>query len=105
VANITASRISRDKIRKVRCFQPDRYVSVDYAAQELEVWRLEPGSGDRPSIAGGSVSVSRGEPLGLELADFVEAIAAGRPPGVTGREGRNALALATRVADAITSNA
>jgi predicted dehydrogenase len=105
VANITASRISRDKIRKVRCFQPDRYVSVDYAAQELEVWRLEPGSGERPSIAGGPVSVSRGEPLGLELSDFVDAIEKGRPPGVTGADGRNALALATRVAAAIANNA
>ena len=105
VANITASRISRDKIRKVRCFQPDRYVSVDYAAQELEVWRLEAGSGDRPSIAGGPVSVSRGEPLALELSDFVEAILTGRPPGVTGADGRSALALATRVAAAISSNA
>ena len=41
VANITASRISRDKVRKVRCFQPDRYVSVDYAAQELEVGAVQ----------------------------------------------------------------
>ena len=45
IANITASRISRDKVRKVRCFQPDMYVSVDYGAQELEVWRLQPRAG------------------------------------------------------------
>lgn len=42
IANITASRISRDKVRKVRFFQPDMYVSVDYGAQELEAWRLRP---------------------------------------------------------------
>ena len=41
IANITASRISRDKIRKIRCFQPDMYVSIDAGAQELEIWRLE----------------------------------------------------------------
>ena len=63
VANITASRISREKVRKVRCFQPDRYVSVDYAAQELEVWRLEPKPGERPLIEGGPVAVVKGEPL------------------------------------------
>jgi len=101
VANITASRISREKIRKLRCFQPDRYVSIDYAAQELEIWRLESGPEGRPAIAGGRVSVDRDEPLRIELADFVDAVRHGRPPGVTAEDGRRALALATRVADAI----
>jgi predicted dehydrogenase len=101
VANITASRISRDKVRKIRCFQPDRYVSVDYAAQELEVWRLQQRPGERPVIEGGPVEVTRGEPLAFELADFVDACVHGRRPGVTGQDGRRALALATRVADAI----
>ena len=59
IANITASRISRDKVRKVRCFQPDMYVSVDYAAQELEVWRLRPRPGERPAIEGGPVDGRR----------------------------------------------
>jgi predicted dehydrogenase len=101
IANITASRISRDKVRKVRCFQPDMYVSVDYGAQELEVWRLEPRPGERPVIQGGPVAVSRDEPLGRELADFVSAVRDGRLPGVSGADGRRALALATRVAEAI----
>ncbi|MGE3342789.1 MAG: Gfo/Idh/MocA family protein [Vicinamibacterales bacterium] len=99
--NLTASRISRDKVRKVRFFQTDRYVSVDYGDQELDVWRLIPREGTRPAIEGGSVTVDKGEPLGLELADFVEAIQTGRPPRVTGRDGYRALALATRVAEAI----
>jgi predicted dehydrogenase len=101
IANITASRISRDKVRKVRCFQPDMYVSVDYAAQELEIWRLRPQDGERPAIDGGKVDVARDEPLRLELADFVGAIIADRAPLVTGEAGRQALALATRVAAAI----
>jgi predicted dehydrogenase len=101
VANITASRISRDKVRKVRCFQPDMYVSVDYASQELEVWRVESDATGRPAIAGGPVPVARDEPLRRELADFVEAIRTGRAPAVTGRDGYQALALATRVAEAI----
>ncbi len=45
IANLTASRISREQVRKFRCFQRDMYVSVDYAAQELEVWRLQPNDG------------------------------------------------------------
>ena len=101
IANVTASRISKEPIRKVRFFQPDMYVSVDYAAQELEAWRLRHRPGDRPAIEGGPVPVERDEPLRRELADFVDAIQAGRPPLVTGAEGRRALALATRVAEAI----
>jgi predicted dehydrogenase len=103
VANITASRISRDKIRKIRFFQPDIYISVDYQLQELEVWRLRPRPGDRPAIEGGKVDVPREEPLARELADFVGAVRDGRRPLVAGEDGRRALALATRVAEAIGS--
>ena len=101
VANITASRISRDKVRKVRFFQPDMYVSIDYGAQELEIWRLRTRDGERPAIEGGPVPVERVEPLAAELADFVSAIRERRSPLVPGADGRRALALATRVAGAI----
>jgi predicted dehydrogenase len=100
-ANITASRISRDKVRKVRFFQRDMYVSVDYAAQELEVWRLRPRPGGRPAIEGGPVEVVKDEPLKRELGDFVEAVRERRAPGVTGKDGLRALELATRVAEAV----
>jgi predicted dehydrogenase len=101
IANITASRISRDKVRKVRFFQPDMYVSVDYQAQEVEVWRLRREGGDRPAIDGGKVPVPQEEPLARELRDFVDAIGDARAPLVPGADGRRALALATRVAEAI----
>lgn len=101
IANITASRISRDKVRKVRCFQPDMYVSIDYATQELEVWRLRREAEGRPAIEGGRVEVARDEPLRLELADFIGAVAGGWAPRVTGEAGRRALALASAVAEAI----
>jgi len=101
IANITASRISRDKVRKMRFFQPDMYASIDCAAQELEVWRLEPVPGDRPRIAGGPVPVAPAEPLQQELADFVDAVRTGRAPRVPGTAGRRALALATRVHEAM----
>jgi predicted dehydrogenase len=104
IANITASRISRDKVRKVRFFQPDMYVSVDYGAQELEVWRLRPRPGERPAIEGGAVPVTKDEPLGRELKDFVAAIREGRPPLVTGTDGLRALTLATQVAEAVTAS-
>jgi predicted dehydrogenase len=98
IANVTASRISRERVRKARFFQNDAYVSIDYAAQELEVFRLVK-NGPRPIIHGGKVDVDNEEPLRRELEDFVEAVRIGRRPGVTGRDGRLALELATRVAD------
>jgi predicted dehydrogenase len=98
IANLTASRISRERVRKARFFQNDAYVSIDYAAQELEVFRLVK-NGPRPIIHGGKVEVANEEPLRRELEDFVEAVRNGRRPGVTGRDGRLALELATRVAD------
>jgi hypothetical protein len=87
IANICASRISRDRVRKVRFFQPAAYVSIDYADQKVAVWRLRKGEGPKPAIEGGLVEVASEEPLKRELTDFVEAVAAGRPPLVTGEQG------------------
>jgi predicted dehydrogenase len=98
IANVTASRISRDRVRKARFFQHDSYVSIDYAEQEVEVYRLVAQNGGRSAIQGGRVDVASDEPLRRELADFVDAVRTRRQPGVTGRDGRAALALATRVA-------
>jgi predicted dehydrogenase len=99
IANLTASRISRDRVRKIRFFQRDMYVSVDYAAQEVEIYRLVGRSGQMPAIEGGKLDVPREEPLKRELQDFVDAIREGRPPLVTGAQGRAALALAERVVE------
>jgi predicted dehydrogenase len=101
IANVTASRISRDRVRKARFFQNDAYVSIDYAAQEVEVYRLVAQNGGRPAIQGGRLEVAMEEPLRRELRDFVDAVRQNRPPGVTGRDGREALALATRIAGLI----
>lgn len=98
IANVTASRISRDRVRKIRFFQPDSYMSIDYAAQEVEGWRLVRRDGARPSIEGGPIPVARDEPLRRELADFVRAARDGTKPLVDGEAGRRALELATRIA-------
>jgi predicted dehydrogenase len=97
IANITASRISKDRVRKIRFFQPDAYLSVDCASQEVEAWRLvrrEP----RPGIEGGPIPVERDEPLRRELADFVKAVRDRSAPLVDGDAGRRALALASAIA-------
>jgi predicted dehydrogenase len=98
IANITASRISKDRVRKLRFFQPDSYLSIDYAAQEVEGARLIKRDGAKPSIQGGSIPVQRDEPLKRELADFVAAVRERRAPVVDGAAGRRALELATRIA-------
>jgi len=101
IANITASRISKDRVRKIRIFQRDAYLSVDYAAQEVERWRLVKGSGAMPAIDGGKLEIAQEEPLKRELADFVAAVRDTRAPGVTGADGLRAINLAQRVTDEI----
>ncbi|HAK54235.1 MAG: Gfo/Idh/MocA family oxidoreductase [Vicinamibacterales bacterium] len=101
IANLTASRISRDRVRKIRFFQSGAYLSVDYAAQAAEAWRLATDDEGEPSIEGGKLEVTGGEPLARELADFMLAVRHEREPGVTGAQGRRALELAERIADRI----
>jgi len=99
IANVTASRISKERVRKIRFFQPDAYVSIDYAEQEVEGYRLLRRPDERPQIQGGKLPVTREEPLKRELVDFVHAIRDKRRPLVTGEDGRRALALAQAIAD------
>ena len=103
IANLTASRISRDRVRKIRFFQPAAYVSIDYAAQKVEMYRLQKTAGAAPAIEGGDVDVVGAEPLGRELADFVDAVTSRRAPLVTGADGRRALVVAKQITDKINS--
>lgn len=102
VANITASRVSQEKIRKLRIFERDRYVSLDYQAQEAVCFRLvSAGEGQRPNIHKDDLSVGNREPLKCELEDFLHAVATGSEPRVGGDDGTAALELALRVVDAM----
>lgn len=105
VANLTASRVSGEKVRKLRAFLPSRYYSLDYQGQEMRGYRLETGNG----IPGGrrivpdDLPIDRAEPLRRELEAFVAACQSlpGRPPLVDGRQGRRALATALAVVEAV----
>jgi len=99
IANVTASRISKERVRKIRFFQPDAYVSIDYAEQEVEGYRLVRREGERPQIQGGKLPVTREEPLKRELSDFVRAVRDKRRPLVSGEDGLRALTLAQAIAD------
>jgi len=99
IANLTASRISREPVRKIRFFQQDAYLSIDTAAREVELWRLVPQPTGAPTIGGGKLEVAGDEALKGELEDFLGAVRDGRAPAVSGEQGRAALALATRIVE------
>ena len=104
IANLTASRISQERVRKLRFFQPSSYVSIDCDAQEVERWELVRHP-DRPaSIDGGKLTVERDEPLKRLVGDFVDAVVGRRSPRVSADDGRRALAVAERITRAIESS-
>jgi predicted dehydrogenase len=103
VANVTASRVSRERMRKIRFFQRDLYVSVDYQAQELTLVRRLPPEApdDLPEIVGEQRTLPRRDALADEVAAFVAAVRTrGRPP-VSGEDGLRALEAAERVIEAM----
>jgi len=97
IANLTASRVSVDRVRKFRVFAPRTYVSVDLAAREARVFRLLGGDAQDPQIDMQDFPASPEEPLRLQLASFVAAVGSGRRPVVSGEDGRRALALARTI--------
>lgn len=103
VANLTASRVSAEKVRKCRVFAPSMYVSIDMQAQSVSAVRLV-REGGRAEMHPVPVPVSREEPLARELADFRRAVVDGTRPLVSGEDGRDALALAERVVAAVESH-
>ncbi len=96
VANITASRISPERMRKIRVFQGDAYLSLDYQDQSGWIYRK-----DGMEIAREEVEVERDEPLKCELASFVECAARGEQPKVSGQQGAAALDIALEITQII----
>jgi predicted dehydrogenase len=96
VANITSSRISPERMRKIRVFQEDAYLSLDYQNQTGEIYRRT-SSG----IAREEVEIERGEPLQQQLAAFIECAASGKAPKVSGFEATAALELAVEITNKI----
>ncbi|MCS7008539.1 MAG: Gfo/Idh/MocA family oxidoreductase [Chthoniobacterales bacterium] len=99
IANVTASRVSADRIRKIRVFQQDTYLSLDYQNQTGVIVRLEQGK-----IVRSKVEVEKGEPLRNELAAFIECAREGKQPRVSGQEAAAALDLALEISRQIAAN-
>ena len=133
IANFTASRISTERVRKLRLFQQRQYLSVDFARQELFAISVDKDAqgkiavlmaappeiraqmlaaytaqaGDHPS-AGLSLQkydVAHGEPLALEIQDFLQSVRKRTQPRVTAQAGRDALALALQITSSIEEHA
>ena len=92
VANVTASRISNEKLRKIRLFQEDAYLSLDYYNQTGKMYRLVNGK-----IVKDRVEVARGEPLKSQLTSFISCSREGKKPLVTGHEAAVALDIALEI--------
>jgi predicted dehydrogenase len=111
VANFTASRVSTERVRKLRFFQPHQYVSIDYARQDLLFIDVKPPDGppDPASMLSGLAlskpAVAQSEPLRLEIESFLESVRTRQQPQVTGQQGRAALALALDINAAIAEHA
>jgi predicted dehydrogenase len=99
VANVTSSRISPERIRKIRIFQEDAYLSLDYQNQSGEVYRRV-----GKQIWRDRVSVEHEEPLKLQLASFIECAGTGRQPRVSGSQATAALDLAVKITKHITAS-
>ena len=98
VANITSSRISPEQMRKIRVFQEDVYLSLDYQNQSGEMYRRTAKGLEREEV-----EIEREEPLKGELAAFIECAATGRAPRVSGFQAAAALELAFEITKRINS--
>ena len=123
IANFTASRVSTERVRKLRFFQPHQYLSLDFARQDLlmidvtaaagmdpaqlaALAQMAQQAGQHPSagLSLTKVPVEQGEPLRLEIASFLDAVRTRATPLVSGEDGRAALALALEINQAIAAH-
>ncbi len=118
VANFTASRVSTERVRKLRFFQPHQYLSLDFARQDLlmidvtaaagmDPAQLAQQAGQHPSagLSLKKVPVEQGEPLRLEIESFLNAVRTRTTPVVSAEDGRRALALALEINETIAAHA
>jgi len=106
IANVTASRVSKEKMRKIRIFQSTAYFSIDYVSQKITVLSRD-GKGRKPLFPGvfaEDIEIAKNDPLELEIRSFVERVRDRTQPLVSGLDGRKALEVALRITDQIQRN-
>lgn len=100
VANVTASRVSRETLRKIRIFQQDAYIAIDYQNRSIAIYRRQPGANlipGLPDIVVEERSFAQGDPLRDEIEAFIAAVRNGTPPVVSGEDGKCALEVAMQI--------
>jgi predicted dehydrogenase len=101
MANITASRVSLKRERKLRIFQPDGYLSVDFDLRQVRMCRREQVPGGQPSLSFEQLEVPAGDALALEIDAFLRAVRQRETPPVTGWDGLRALEVAHVVRESV----
>ncbi len=101
IANVTASRVSREPLRKLRVFQSDAYISIDYLDQEISIARKDAAGAGQAQIRLEQHRFEKADALMLEITAFVAAVQSGASPAVTGEDGRRALQVALAVEDRV----
>jgi predicted dehydrogenase len=100
VANVTASRASREAMRKIRIFQPDAYISIDYQVRKISIFR-KGGKGfpipGLPNVTMEEMAFEQSDALLAEISSFVESVKTGAAPVVSGDDGKRALELAMQI--------
>jgi predicted dehydrogenase len=97
IANLTASRVSTERVRKLRLFQPQQYLSLDYTRQDLAVFSV----GGNRSIGFEQAAVSKAEPLHLQFAAFLDSVESRNQPKCSGAAARLSLGVALSILDKI----
>jgi predicted dehydrogenase len=100
VANVTASRASRETLRKIRIFQQDAYIAIDYQNRSIAIYRRQPGANlipGLPDIAMEERTFAQGDALRDEIDAFIAAVRDGTPPVVSGEDGKRALEVAMQI--------
>lgn len=103
IANLNTSRVAPRKERKIRFFQSDAYISLDYEARRIQVYRKEPppAGAPYPVISAEQIEINEGDPLRDEIAAFVQSVQTRRAPAVDSAAGLRVMELSERIVEAI----
>lgn len=99
IANVTSSRVSMKRERKIRFFQPDAYISLDYDQRQAQIYRISDKSKGWESIRRETLEIQDGDALADEIDSFLESVESRRPPLVSGEEGLRALEIASMISE------
>lgn len=106
IANLVTSRVSARRERKIRFFQPDAYISVDYEARRIQIYRKSPAApgANFPTISAEQIDLGEGDPLADEVAAFVASVRSRATPAVSAEDGLRVMALTERIKDVMVTD-